>query len=41
MRVRQLLEEARVHGPGGSFTGSGWKAWRIRGHLRLLWVLLV
>jgi len=41
MYVRQLLEEVRIHGPGSSFAGSGWKAWRIRGHLRSLWVLLV
>jgi hypothetical protein len=48
MRIRQLLEEVRIHGlPGSSsfmasgFTGSGWRFLRIRGRRRWLEVLLV
>jgi hypothetical protein len=41
MRIRQLLEEVRINRlPASSFTGSGWKARRIRG-LRWYEVLLV
>jgi len=42
MRIRQLLEEVRIHGlPGSSFTGSGGKARGIRGRRRWWEVLLV
>ncbi|CCQ47829.1 hypothetical protein ARTSIC4J27_3825 [Pseudarthrobacter siccitolerans] len=42
MRIRQLLEEVRIHGlPGSSFTGSRWKILRLCWRRRWWELLLV